>query len=480
MPPEQLQSLAKRYGLDPRSPDPQPFVQYLIQNNHLSQFQAEKLLAGISQGLVLGPYQVLAPLGRGGMGSMVYLAKDTRGVPLSADTLHLMHSKGSMLVALKVLPPKKARQEERVLARFQREMELCRRVAHPHLTKTFEAGVIDGIYYIAMEYIRGGSLHHAIATGGPMPVPRVASLFSEVAEGLAHAHQQGLIHRDLKPSNIMITPNGHAKILDLGLALAEGETLPTDKTIVGGKGYVVGTMDYIAPEQAEDPTKVDARSDLYSLGCSMYFALTGQPPFPGGTSVQKIMRHLREYPTPITDLNPTVPVEFAAIVEHLMAKHPSRRPANAEVVRQLLQPWAAQDTVRPMDVSPYATDADLLHAIEAEHATEASVWESFSPIVFAQSPGPTKDRSGVSGVLVQKRSGSTEHGANVTPPMPPPSLPAPTNAPVRPAPPPLLPAALPISPEAEPLPLETNPGLPIYLVVGGIGLLLLLEILRRL
>ena len=212
-----------------------------------------------------------------------------------------------------------------MLARFLREMDMAQRVAHPHLTRTFEAGDIGGVHYIAMEYIRGQSLRRLVADQGPLSVARAAHLFAEVADGLAHAHATGLVHRDLKPANIMVTPNGHAKILDLGLALAVGEELPADKKIVGGQGYVVGTMDYIAPEQVDDPTGVDARADLYAMGCSLYFALTGQPPFPGGTSQEKMKRHRTEHPDPLTDFNPTVPVEFARVVQKLMEKVPARR-----------------------------------------------------------------------------------------------------------------------------------------------------------
>ncbi len=226
---------------------------YLIAEQYLTHFQARKLLQGTYQGLVLGPYQILAPLGRGGMG-MVYLARMRKETTKPHPGL----------VALKVLPAKRAKEEERTLARFLREMDMCQRVDHPHLTQTYDAGDINGVYYIAMEYIRGINLRQTILDFGTLSVARVARLFAEISAGLAHAHERGLIHRDLKPSNIMVTPNGHAKILDLGLALAVDEQLPLDRSIVGGQGYVVGTMDYIAPEQVENPTAIDARADLYA------------------------------------------------------------------------------------------------------------------------------------------------------------------------------------------------------------------------
>lgn len=355
------------------SRDGRAFADYLVEKQHLTPFQAAKLLKGAWQGLVLGPYQVLAPLGRGGMGT-VFLARNTRVNSVDGETI-------PPLVALKVLPPKRAKSEDRTLARFLREMDMCRRVNHPHVTKTFEAGEIQGVYHIAMEFIRGGSLSQVVKDRGPLPVPRVARFFSEVAAGLTHAHEIGLIHRDLKPSNLMVTPNGHAKILDLGLALAVDEELPKDKMIVGGQGYVVGTMDYIAPEQVDDPTQVDGRADLYAIGCSLYFALTGQPPFPGGTAKQKMNRHRTEFAELISDLNPTVPVAFAQIVNRLMEKNPARRYKSADQLREALLPWIAGDPERPMDVDPHQSEIEALSELQKSQGAEAGLWWEDVPVM---------------------------------------------------------------------------------------------------
>src|SRR5262249_48923934 len=159
----------------------------------------------------------------------------------------------------------------------------CQRVSHPHLAYTYDVGVYQGVYFIAMEYVPGKSLYRLVAEEGPLAAPRAARLFAEVAAALDHAHNQGLIHRDMKPSNIPITPHDHAVVLDLGLALIEGETV-SNREVMGGQGYVVGTMDYIAPEQSEDACRVDPRADIYALGGTLYYALTGRAPFPGGTA----------------------------------------------------------------------------------------------------------------------------------------------------------------------------------------------------
>src|SRR5262249_39289467 len=217
-----------------RRDDPQALADHLVQTGKLTRFQAGKLLRGFWQGLVLGPFQLLAPVGKGGMGT-VFLVRDKRS---------------DQLVALKILPPRVAREEERMLARFRREMSLSQRIAHPHLCWTYEVGECRGVHYLAMEYIPGRTLSRLVSEDGPLPLQRAARLMAEVALALEHAHEEGIIHRDLKPSNIMITPRDHAKVLDLGLALEHGER--GEATVVGGQGYIVGTMDYISPEQTYD------------------------------------------------------------------------------------------------------------------------------------------------------------------------------------------------------------------------------------
>jgi serine/threonine protein kinase len=318
-----------------RRDDPEALADHLVRNGKLTRFQAGKLLRGISEGLVLGHFRVLAPIGKGGMGT-VFLVRDTRS---------------EQLVALKILPPKLARTEERMVARFRREMELSQKVAHPHLAWTYEVGEFRGVPYIAMEYIQGRTLSRIVNEDGPLAVPRAARLMAEVASGLAHAHAQGLIHRDLKPGNILVTPRDHAKVLDLGLALIHGEVVE-DSMVVGGQGYIVGTMDYIAPEQTYDAAGVDPRCDLYSLGCTLYFAVSGRTPFGAGTSKEKIQKHRRETPTPLAELVPALPPGFVALVERLMAKDPDRRPASAEEAECELRYWASGDVEQPPDSAP--------------------------------------------------------------------------------------------------------------------------------
>ncbi|HZZ79062.1 MAG TPA: serine/threonine-protein kinase [Gemmataceae bacterium] len=318
---EQLQN-ALRSLVKGRRDDVGAVIEHLIQAGKLTRFQAYKLQQGITLGLVLGHYQILVPLGRGGMGT-VYLAVDART---------------DQHVALKILPPKIARTEERLLARFQREMELSQKIKHPHLARTVEAGIHQGIHFIAMEYIPGRTLYRIVTGQGPLQVGRAAHLFAETASALAQAHGQGVIHRDMKPSNIMVTPHDHAKVLDLGLAFTEGEEVE-DIEVVGGKGYIVGSIDYMAPEQTRDPTNIDIRADIYALGCCMYFGLTGKPPFPYGSLYDKIKAHRHEPAEPIRNKYPQIPEAFAAIVHRMLAKNPSDRFASAVEVAYALEPW---------------------------------------------------------------------------------------------------------------------------------------------
>ncbi|MFO0798744.1 MAG: serine/threonine-protein kinase [Gemmataceae bacterium] len=332
----------------------------LVAAEKLTHFQAEKLLHGRWQGFFIGPYVILAPVGRGGMGA-VYLAR--------------RRDRTGGLLALKVLSPKRAKAETRTLARFLREMQLGRHLEHPNVTRTFEAGEDDGTYFIAMEYVPGLTLRQLVEAGGPLSVPDAARVFADVAAGLAHAHARGLIHRDLKPANVMVTPEGRAKLLDLGLAIMVGERQLDDSKILGTKGYVLGTMDYIAPEQTTDPTAVGPAADLYALGCSLYFALAGLPPFPGGTSKQKIQWQRAEEPPPLAQFNPAVPAPLVALVRSLMAKNPADRPPSADAVRAVLTPWAGDAFSRPSGDPGEHSTRETVAALDAP-GSDPELWDA--------------------------------------------------------------------------------------------------------
>jgi serine/threonine protein kinase len=267
-------------------------------------------------------------------------------------------------------------------------MEMCQRVSHPHLAWTYEVGVCQGVYFIAMEYIPGKSLHRLVAEEGPLAVPRAARLFGEVALALEHAHTQGLVHRDLKPSNIIITPNDHAKLLDLGLALMRGERTEDGREVIGGQGYIVGTMDYISPEQTADPSKVDARCDIYSLGCTLYFAVGGRSPFAGGTSREKIKRHRTEEAVPVNQVNSSVPVGFADLIQRMMAKDPDGRPASAAGLRFELLSWADRGKGLPLDRPDDRGYQEAVALLEAKEPSAEAVAELIPASEEPAPPGP--------------------------------------------------------------------------------------------
>jgi serine/threonine protein kinase len=307
------------------------FSSFLVERGELTQFQAEKILRGSTAGLTVGHYRMLCPIARGGMG-IVYLARDTN--PTKPGF--------TRLVALKVLAPRRAKKEPRTLIRFQREMELGRALpTHAHLVQTLDAGLTDGVHFLALEYVPGLNAKQ-LADQGTLTVERAARVFADVASGLHAAHKAGIIHRDVKPANIVVMPTGRGKLLDFGLAMKLGEIGTGDPSILGGKGYTLGTMDFLPPEQGTDAAAVTPSADLYSLGCSLYYALSGALPFPAGTAREKIKLHQTATPTSLQQLNPTVPSDFVNLVEWMMAKNPKDRPASGQVIAESLEKWAAK------------------------------------------------------------------------------------------------------------------------------------------
>lgn len=345
LPPERFASIAKQVS---PGDDASQLADRLVESGDLTRFQADKLLSGLS-GLIIGKYHILSPLGRGGMG-VVYLARE------KADNSNVVRP----LIALKVLPPRKAG-VDRVRDRFLREMAIGKFILpHPNVARPIDCGEQNGLLYIAMEYAPGRTVREIVMQDGTLAPGDAARIFSEIADGLASLHGIGLIHRDLKPGNIIVTPGGTAKLIDFGFALHLGDELPRDPALVGGRGYILGSMDYIAPEQATDATDVSPRSDLYALGASMYFSLSGCPPFPGGTAIQKIQWHRNDSPPPLRSIRPDVPVDLAAVVTKLMAKNPDDRFASAAHVAAILKQWAApatpQTVVRTSDEHELSTD----------------------------------------------------------------------------------------------------------------------------
>jgi eukaryotic-like serine/threonine-protein kinase len=301
----------------------------LIDQGTLTSYQARKVLAGRTRGFVLGGYRILKPLGAGGMGK-VYLA---------------VHPGDGRRVAIKVLPRTRALEEKNALSRFRREMELSQRIRHPNIARTLEVGAADGVHFMVMEHVPGDSLYNIVKSqhGGPLRVPDTARYFLKVLDGLNAAHQAGLVHRDIKPSNLMVTPDGDAKVLDLGLAKAIGGP---DESPLTRPNTVIGTLDYASPEQLGDAARADPRSDLYSIGCTLYFTTAGRPPFEGGDVVNKIYKQRMDDPEPLERVARGVPAAFAAIVRKLMAKDPNDRYQAGQELQADLARWTDPARVR--------------------------------------------------------------------------------------------------------------------------------------
>ena len=347
----------------------------LIAAGSLTSYQARKLMGGITRGFFLGGCRVLRPLGEGGSGK-VFLAARPDG----------------RQVAIKVLPPGKAAEESRTLERFRREMQLSQRVRHPNVARTLAVGTEDDIHYMVMELVPGQSLYDLIKKRGTLSVVDAARLFLKILDGLDAAHAAGLIHRDLKPTNLMLTPDGEGKVLDLGLAHALGE-----ESLYRPEGTVVGTLDYISPEQIDRPSEADRRSDIYSLGCSLYFALAGHAPFEGGDLVNKIYKHRFENPEPLDRANPAVPPSLAALVRRAMAKNPDDRPPSARAFRAELSRWANPEGTRTPEIGPFdpIVEPAVISGLEDDDSGEAYVPPTPVPLPARKKPRGRRGSGGL-------------------------------------------------------------------------------------
>jgi serine/threonine-protein kinase len=236
-------------------------------------------------------------------------------------------------VALKILPPEQVRDPE-VVQRFYQEGRAAARLDHENIARVYTIGHDAGHHFIAFEFIEGITVRHRVERDGPLPVAEAVNYTLQIATALVHAAERGVVHRDIKPSNIIITPQGRAKLVDMGLARRFERGGDDGLT---QSGMTLGTFDYISPEQARDPRDVDVRSDLYSLGCTLFHMLAGRPPFPEGTVLQKLIQHQEDAPPNVRSINPEVPPDLAAILMKLMAKERDRRYQTPEqLVRDLL------------------------------------------------------------------------------------------------------------------------------------------------
>jgi len=325
--------------------DSQSLAASLVAEQILTEFQASRLLRNKTTGFVIGPYVVLDRLGEGSKGRV----------------FRAQHKLMGRLVALKIIAPHIASRASSI-ARFHREMRLLGRLDHPNVVRAFDADQVGDHFYLVMEYVAGRDLERLFEDRGALSPTEVATFMAQAALGLGHAHDRGIVHRDIKPTNLILSDDGQVKVLDLGLgALMDADS---ETSFATAAGHSVGTLHYMSPEQAKAGV-VDGRSDLFSLGCTMYFLLTGQPPFPGETVVECLKRRAIGRPTPVTDLRPDLPPRLVEVLDKLMANRPEDRFQTAaeaavalEAVAQDGKHDACLDRVTPPDSAMSSLSAE--------------------------------------------------------------------------------------------------------------------------
>ncbi len=356
---------AAQPGQKLRDPDGRLIAAELVRAKVLTAYQADQLLAGRTK-LSLGQYIISDWIGQGGMGQVFKAVHEMLGQER----------------AVKVLPLSKSTPE--AIESFRREIRTQAKLDHPNLVRAYDAGLDGNVHYMVVEFVPGTDLRRLVRAERLLNVQRAANIVMQAALGLAHAHERGLIHRDVKPGNILVTPDGVAKLSDLGLAAFLNDS--TDPRA----GKIVGTADYLSPEQIQTPTEVTQLTDIYSLGCTLYYAISGKVPFPGGNAKSKARRHLSETPWHPRRFNPDVSDEFVDLIGDMMEKDPANRIQSAAEVAARLAPWASENSPlgheqmtrsRWMPEPPPADESDEDHDhtshLERSEASDAMGESSF-------------------------------------------------------------------------------------------------------
>ncbi len=350
LPSHEVTNLVNRWKSETQATDSEVdgFRKYLVSRKLLTEYQAAMVQRGHAEGFYVDNYVILDRIGKG----------------QNAGVYKAVHSTGQ-IVALKVLASSKAKSSH-ILGRFQREARLLTQLNHPNIVQAYQLGMtrsengLPGIHYIVMEYLEGETLDEVITRRKKLPAPEAARLLVQALDGLQHLDEKRMVHRDLKPSNLMLissvipksetTLQSTLKILDIGLGreLFNEETSATDDLMLTKEGSLVGTPDYLAPEQARDARLSDVRSDIYSLGCVLFTLLAGRPPFQEKAVMATMVKHATEPPPTLASLGVTISPGLQAIINRMLAKDPAQRYQKPSDAAFALQPYLPADAAEAM------------------------------------------------------------------------------------------------------------------------------------